>query len=164
MPYILGDTPQTLRTRWIALGQIGGWADEEDKAGAEPPNEEGAWEIAACWLKPEYLDVEPIARLAKDNFDIIVADMVATSIVAADLVATEIFAKGATEDTGALGACTGTLRAKSGHFFKNDRTASRFSSLFADFGDYDDCTAPSGAQLDKLGPGPYSMTPVLDTG
>ena len=144
--------------------QIGGWADEEDKAGAKPPNAEGAWEIAACWLKPEYLDVEPIARLAKDNFDIIVADMVATSIVAADLVLTEIFAKGATEDTGALGACTGTLRAKSGHFFKNDRTASRFSSLFADFGDYDDFTTPGGAQLDKLGPGPYLMTPVLDTG
>ena len=118
----------------------------------------------ACWLKPEYLDVEPIARFAIDNSDIIVADMVATSVVAADLVATEIFAKGATEDTGALGACTGTLRAKSGHFFKNDRTASRFSSLFADFGDYDDCTTPGGAQLDKLGPWPYLMTPVLDTG
>ena len=144
--------------------QIGGWADEDDKAGAELADAEGAWEVVACWLKPEYLDVEPIARFAIDNSDIIVADMVATSVVAADLVATEIFAKGATEDTGALGACTGTLRAKSGHFFKNDRTASRFSSLFADFGDYDDFTTLGGAQLDKLGHGPYLMTPVLDTG
>ena len=65
---------------------------------------------------------------------------------------------------GALGECTGTLRAKSGHLFKNDRTASRFSSLFADPGEYDDLTAPGGAQLGKLGPGPYLMTPVLDTG
>jgi hypothetical protein len=125
---------------WEGGPQIGGWADEDDKAGAEPPNVEGAWEIAACWLKPEFLHAEPIAI---DKSDIIVADMVAASIVAADLVATEIFAKGATKDTGALGACTGTIRAKSGHLFKNDRTASRFSSLFADFGEYDTrwCTA-----------------------
>ena len=131
------------------------------RRGADPPNAKGAWEIAACWLQPEFLHAEPIAI---DNSDIIVADMVAASIVAADLVATEIFAKGATEDTGALVACTGTIRAKSGHFFKNDRTASRFSSLFADFGEYDDFTTPGGAQLDKFGLGPHSMTPVLDTG
>ena len=92
------------------------------------------------------------------------ADMVGIDDVA-DPVATEIFAKRASEDIGALGECTGTLRAKSGHIFKDDRTASRFSSLFADLGDYDDRTTPSGgAQLDKLGYGPYMMTPVLDTG
>jgi hypothetical protein len=112
-------------------------------------------------MKPECLHVEPMAN---DNSDIIVADMVATSVVAADHVATEIFAKGAIEDTGALGACTGTMRAKSGHFIKNGRTASRFSSLFADFGDCDDFTTPGGAQLDELGHWPYSTTPVIDTG
>ena len=144
--------------------QIGGWADEEDKTGAEPPNVEGAWEIAACWLKPEFMNVEPIARLANDNLDIIVADMAATSVVAADLVATEFFAKGATEDTGALGACMGTIRAKSGHLFKYDRTASRFSSLFADFGDHDDFATLGITPLDKFDPGPHLMTPVLDTG
>jgi hypothetical protein len=52
---------------------------------------------------------------------------------------------GANEDTGAIGACTGTLWAKSGHFFKNDQTASRFNSLFADFGDYDGFTTPCGS-------------------
>ena len=62
---------------------------------------------------------------------------------------------------GALGECTGTLRAKSGHLFKNDRTASRFSSLFADLGDYDDLTTPGGARLEKLGHWPYSTTPEL---
>ena len=75
--------------------------------------------------------------------------------------------KGASEDMGALGECTGTtinMRAKSGHLFKNDRTTSRFSSLFADFGEYDDFTTPGGAQLDELGHWPYSTTPVLDTG
>ena len=75
--------------------------------------------------------------------------------------------RGASEDMGALGECTGTtinMRAKSGHLFKNDRTTSRFSSLFADPGEYDDLTTPGGAQLGKLGPGPYLMTPVLDTG
>ena len=95
--------------------------------------------------------------------EISVADIVATDDIAADLVATEIFSKGASEDMGALGECTGTLLAKSGHLFKNDRTASRFSSLFADLGDYDDLTTRGGAQLDKLGSGPYLMTPVLDT-
>ena len=114
-----------------------------------------------CWPQSAFLDEVPVARLATD---IIVTDMVATDDIAADLVATEIFAKGASEDMGALGECTGTLRAKSGHLFKNDRTASRFSSLFADPGEYDDLTAPGGAQLGKLGPGPYLMTPVLDTG
>ena len=84
--------------------------------------------------------------------DIIGTDMVAADDIAANLVATEIFAKGASEDMGALGECTGTLRAKSGHLFKNDRTASRFSSLFADPGEYDDLTR-GGAQLGKLGPG-----------
>jgi hypothetical protein len=44
---------------WEGGLQLGGWADEEDKTGAEPPNVEGAWEIAACWLKPEFLAVEP---------------------------------------------------------------------------------------------------------
>jgi len=137
---------------WEGGLQIGGWADEEDKTGAEPPNVEGAWEIAACWLKPEFIP------------DIIVADMAATSVVAAELVATEFFAKGATEDTGALGACMGTIRAKSGHLFKYDRTASRFSSLFADFGDYDDFATLGVTPLDKFGLGPHLMTPVLDTG
>ena len=65
------------------------------------------------------MDEVPVARLAAD---IIVADMVATGDIAADLVVTEIFAKGASpgasEDMGALGQCTGTLRAKSGHLFK----------------------------------------------
>ena len=103
----------------------------------------------------------PVARLATD---IIVTDMVATDDIVADLATTEIFAKGASEDMGALGEYTGTLRAKSGHLFKNDRTTSRFRSLFADLGDYDDLTTPGGAQLGKLGPGPYLMTPVLDTG
>jgi hypothetical protein len=56
------------------------------------------------------------------------------------------------------------LHAKNGHLFKDDRTASRFSSLFADIGDYDDRTTPGGAQLDKLGSRPYMMTRVLDTG
>ena len=90
--------------------------------------------------------------------------MVATSVVAADLVAMEIFAKGATEDTGALGACTGTMWAKSGHLFKYDRTASRFSSLFADFSDYGDFAALGVTPLDKFGLEPHLMTPVLDTG
>jgi hypothetical protein len=146
---------------WVGGQQCGEWADEEDKPGAEFPNAEGAWEIAACWLKSEFLDVEPITPLAND---IIVADMVAMSVVAADLVTTETFAKGAIEDMGALGACTGTLWAKGGHLFVNDRTASRFSRLFADFVDYDDFATPGGAQLDKLGPWPYSTTSVLDTG
>ena len=114
-----------------------------------------------CWPQSAFLDEVPVARLATD---IIVTDMVVTDDIAADLVATEIFAKGASEDMGALGECTGTLRAKSGHLFKNDRTTSRFSSLFADLGDYDDLTTPSDAQLDKLGHGPFLMTPVLDTG
>jgi hypothetical protein len=108
--------------------------------------------------------VEPIARLANDNSDTIVADMVATSVVAADLVATEIFTKGAIEDMGALGACTVTMRAKSGHMFKYDRTASRFSSLFADFGDYDDFATLGVTPLDKFGLGPHLMTLVLDIG
>jgi hypothetical protein len=90
--------------------------------------------------------------------------MVAIDDIAADFVATEIFAEGAAEDMGAISECTGTLRVKSGHLFKNDRTASRFSSLFADLGDYDDLTTQGGAQLDMLGHGPYLMTPVLDTG
>jgi hypothetical protein len=51
--------------------------------------------------------------------------------IGADPVAMEIFAKGAIEDRSVLGECTGTLHAKSGHLFKNDRTTSRFSSLFA---------------------------------
>ena len=64
------------------------------------------------------------------------AEMVAVDDIAVDVVATEIFAKGASEeDMGLHGECTGTLRAKSGHFFKNDRTSSRFSSVFSDFGD-----------------------------
>jgi hypothetical protein len=148
--------------KFWAGGQLGiGWTDEEDEASEEPLNVEGIWEIAACWLQPAFLDEVPVAILAAD---IIVADMVATNDTAADLVATGIFAKGASEDMGALGECTGTLRAKSGHLFKNDRTASRFSSLFADLGDYDDLTTRGGAQLDKLGHWPYSTTPVLDTG
>ena len=92
------------------------------------------------------------------------ADMVATDDIVADLVVTEIFAQGASEDMCALGECTGTLWAKNGHLFKNDRTASRLSSPFADLGDYDDLTTPGGAQLDKLGHWPYSTTPVLDIG
>jgi hypothetical protein len=110
------------------------------------------------------MNVEPITRLANDNPDIIVAGMAATSVVAVDLVAKEFFAKGATEDKGALGACTGTIRARSGHLFKYDRTASRFSSLFADFGDYDDFVTLGVAPLDKFGLGPRLMTPALDTG
>ena len=116
---------------------------------------------AVCWTQSAFLDEVPVARLATH---IIVTDMVATDDIAAVLVATEIFAKGASEDMGALGECTGTMRAKSGHLFKNGRTASRFSSFFADLGEYDDLTTPGGAQLGKLGPGPYLMTPVLDTG
>jgi hypothetical protein len=76
----------------------------------------------------------------------------------------KIFAKRASEDMGALGECTETLHAKSGHLSKDGRTTSRFSSLFADLGDYDDRNTLGGAQLDKLGYGPYMMTPVLDTG
>jgi hypothetical protein len=87
-------------------------------------------------------------------------------VAVVDVVATEICAKGANEEEnmGVHGECVGTLRAKSGHLFKNDRTASRFSSLFADLGGYDDNTTPSGAHLDELGHWPYSTTPVLDTG
>ena len=113
---------------------------------------EGAWEIAACWLKPEFIP------------DIIVADMAATSVVAAELVATEFFATWATEDTGALGACTGTMWAKSGHLFKYDRTASRFSSLFADFGDYDGFTTPGGSKRGMRPMWPSLILPVIDTG
>ena len=132
------------------------------EAGEESLDAEGAWETAVCWPQSAFLDEVPVARLATD---IIVTDMVATDDIAVDLVATEIFAKGASEDMGALGECTGTtMRAKSGHLFKNDRTTSRFSSLFADPGEYDDLTTPGGAQLGKLGHGPYLMTPVLDTG
>ena len=49
----------------------------------------------------------------------------------------EIFAEGAIQDACVLRACTGTMRAKSGQLFKYGRTTSRYSSLFADFGDYD---------------------------
>ena len=92
------------------------------------------------------------------------ADMVAADDIAPDVVATEIFAKGASEDMGALGECTGTLRPKSGHLFKNDRTASRFSSLFADFGDYDGFTTPGGSQHGMRPTWPSLMLPAIDTG
>ena len=79
-----------------------------------------------------------------------------------DLMEIVMRAWGATEDTG---ACTGTLRAKSGHFFKNDRTASRFSSLFADFGDYDGFTTPAGGSKHGMCPmWPSLLLPVIDTG
>jgi hypothetical protein len=114
--------------------------------------------IAECWLLPEFRCVELVAQpafldkvlVACFATEISVADMVATDDIAADPVATEIFVNGTNEDMGALGECTGTLRAKSGHLFNNDGTVSRFSSLFADLGDYDDRTTPGGAQLDKL--------------
>jgi hypothetical protein len=76
----------------------------------------------------------------------------------------EIFAKGAIQDAGVPGACTETMWAKSGHLFKYDRTASRFSSLFADFGDYDVFATPGVTPIDKFGLGPHLMTPFLDTG
>ena len=127
---------------------------------------------AECWLLPEFRCVEPVAQpafldevlVASFVTEFSVADMGGIDDIVADPVATEIFAKRASEDMGALGECMGTLHAKSGHLFKDDRTASRFSSLFADLGDYDDRTTPGGAQLDKLGHWPYSTTPVLDTG
>ena len=143
-----------------AKGATAAGGGNPDTAGQAPPPEQnvegeqagvetaGGGDSAAGWAPPP--DTELVEESAK------LGDV--------DLMEIVMRAWGATEDTGALGACTGTLRAKSGHFFKNDRTASRFSSLFADFGDYDDCTTPGGAQLDKLGPWPYLMTPVLDTG
>jgi hypothetical protein len=54
--------------------------------------------------------------------------------------------------------------ANSGHLFKYDRTASRFSSLVAYFGDYDDFSTLGVTPLDKFGLGPPLMTPVLDIG
>ena len=78
-----------------------------------------------------------------------------------DLMEIVMRAWGANEDTG---ACTGTLRAKSGHFFKNDRTASRFSSLFADFGDYDGFTTPGGSKRGMRPMWPSLLLPVIDTG
>ena len=158
---------------WTGGLRIGGWADEEDDVGTERSTVEAdCAAIAECWLLPEFRCVEPVAQpafldevlVASFVTEISVADMGGIDDIVADPVATEIFAKRASEDIGALGDCTGTLQAKSGHIFKDDRTASRFSSLFADLGDYDDLTTPGGAQLDKLGSGPYMMTPVLDTG
>ena len=158
---------------WAGGLQIGDWADEEDDVGTERSTVEGDCEaIAECWLLPEFRCVEPVGQpafldevlVASFVTEISVADMVGIDDIAADLVATKIFAKRASEDMGALGECTETLQAKSGHLSKDDRTTSRFSSLFADLGDYDDRTTPGGAQLDKLGYGPYMMTPVLDTG
>jgi hypothetical protein len=124
---------------------------------------------AECWLLPEFRCVEPVAQpafldevlVASFVTELSVADMVGIDDIVADPVATKIFAKRASEDIGALGECTGTLHAK---IFKDYRTTSRFSRLFADLGDYDDRTTPGGAQLDKLGSGPHMMTPVLDTG
>ena len=78
-----------------------------------------------------------------------------------DLMEIVMSAWGANEDTG---ACTGTLRAKSGHFFKNDRTASRFSSLFADFGDYDGFTTLGGSKRGMRPMWPSLLLPVIDTG
>jgi hypothetical protein len=102
--------------------------------------------IVECWLLPKFRCGEPVAQaafldevlVAGFATEISVADMIATQAtddIAADIVAMVIFAKGASEDMGALGECTRTPRAKSGHLSKNDRTASRFSSLFADLGD-----------------------------
>ena len=65
--------------------------------------------------------------------EISVADMGGIDDIVADPVATEIFAKRASEDIGALDECTRTLHAK---IFKDNRTTSRFSRLFADLGDY----------------------------
>ena len=104
---------QPLWGKFCVEGQLGiGWTDEVAEAGEIPLDAEGAWETAVCWPQSAFLDEVPVARLATD---IIVTDMVVTDDIAADLVATEIFAKGASEDMGALGECTGTLRAKSGH-------------------------------------------------
>ena len=105
------------------------------------------------------MDDEPVARWATD---ITVAEMVAV----VDVVATEICAKGANEEENmeVHGECVGTLRAKSGHLFKKDRTASRFSSLFADFGDYDGFTTPGGSKRGMRPMWPSLLLPVIDTG
>jgi hypothetical protein len=112
--------------------QSDGLVDEEDGVGTESPTIEGDWAaIAECWLLPEFRCAEHVAQSATNIF---AADMV---VKKTDKDVEEIFAKGAIQDAGVLGACMGTMRAKSGHLFKYDRTASRFSSLFADFGVYD---------------------------
>jgi hypothetical protein len=63
-----------------------------------------------------------------------------------------------------MASARGLCGPKNGHLVKNDRTASRFSSLFADFGYYDIFTAPGGSQHGTCHAWPSLMPPAIDTG